>query len=287
VRAWYNKSFALYNLTKWEEAIRCCEEVIKLTHSKATRIWDRQRLIKPLADRLIKNTALTFLDLNEIDIGDEEAKGLGEGLSKNTTLRSLNLCGNLISDEGVKALAEGLTHNMTLTSLKLSENQISDEGAKALADALAKNTTLIELSLSCTCIEDALCRQIDSLIERNQQYLEKFQAEACRQLEVARLMLFQNTSADSESSAYLSLPLELKEKIVNHAMEQLEVFTEEQQKLIISYAMRRIAPVADKLSFFKVTKCDRLMKPLILEDSSETNEPPAKRARIESSCSRY
>jgi hypothetical protein len=54
--------------------------------------------------------------------------------------------------------------------------------------------------------------------------------------------------------------LELKEKIVKQVNEAH--FTDQQQRLILNYAEGKIVPVADKLSFFKVTKCDRIRKQL-------------------------
>jgi hypothetical protein len=48
-----------------------------------------------------------------------------------------------------------------------------------------------------------------------------------------------------------------------------------------------IPTVADKLTFFKVTKCDRMMKPLGSSNQGRSEEPSAKQAFIELRCSRY
>jgi hypothetical protein len=72
------------------------------------------------------------------------------------------------------------------------------------------------------------------------------------------------------------------------------LMTSDQQKLVLNYAESKkneegqlvIPPVSDKLSFLKATQCDRMRKPLGSSNQSQSEERPAKRARIESSCSR-
>jgi hypothetical protein len=175
-------------------------------------------------------------------------------------------------------------NDTSLTELHLGGNRIGDEGAKALAEMLERNTSLTELDLRNKTIDEELIKQIDGLIKRNQHYLKNLQAEACKQLKVARVLLYKTKPTDTGANLYSESPLEIKEKIVKHVIEQA-YFTEEQQRLIVNYAEGMIPPVADKLNFFKVTKCDRVMKPL--DASSSDEEPAAKRARIESSCSKY
>lgn len=101
------------------------------------------------AMELAKNTSITYLSLEDNQIGN---KGV-EALATNRTLKILNLTTNLIGDEGAKALAtsdtlqwlsvndnqighEGiiaLAKNSSITRLEIAENKEGDEGARALA----------------------------------------------------------------------------------------------------------------------------------------------------------
>ncbi len=154
-------------------------------------------------------------------------------------------------------------NDTSLTSLDLPTNNIRAAGAQALAAGLEKNTTLTYLELWGNRIGDALGQQIDSLTTRNQKYLKISQVTTCIQLSIGRLLLYKATAINAENNLFLALPLEIKEEIVKHAGENTYL-TGEQQRLILNYAESKIAPVADKLTFFKVTKCDRIRQELNL-----------------------
>jgi hypothetical protein len=220
-----------------------------------------------LGEVLQKNITLTTLMLGSNQIGATGMKAFGEALEKNTTVTTLDLNYNQISDAGAGALGKALVKNTILTTLSLNDNQISNAGAKVLSEALRKNSTLTMLSLYGNQISDVLIQQINSLIIRNRRYLKELQVAVCQQLKVGRILLYKAYPNESEDSLFLAMPLEMREKIVTHAVENIHL-TNEQQRLVLNYAEGKKAPLADKLSFFKVTKCDRVRK-LFMQDGDE------------------
>ncbi len=80
------------------------------------------------------------LYLEDNQIGDAGAKGLGEGLSNCTKLETLYLKGNQIGDAGAIGLGEVLSHCTNLKVLDLGHNQIGDAGAKGLGEGQLGNT---------------------------------------------------------------------------------------------------------------------------------------------------
>jgi Ran GTPase-activating protein (RanGAP) involved in mRNA processing and transport len=98
----------------------------------------------------IREGKVTFVNLYEKRIGDEDASALAQALTSPTNLvTELNLYGNRIRDEGVKAIAGAMMdENNHLTELILSINQIGPGGATALGAALKHpNNKLMTLSL--------------------------------------------------------------------------------------------------------------------------------------------
>jgi hypothetical protein len=194
-------------------------------------------------------------------ITDVLAIKIASALTSNTTVTEIFLSSNTISDIGASAFASSLTKNATLTSLDLGNNQIGDAGAQELAQALLKNNTLISLDLNANQTRHAVKTQVDSLIKHNQQYLKNLQAAACKQVNIGRILLYKAETTISGCNFYLELPLEIKEKIISYVSKNI-YFTKEQQRLVLNYAEGEITPLADKLSFFKATKCDRIRKQL-------------------------
>jgi hypothetical protein len=210
---------------------------------------------KDIAQSLAFNTSLTELELGH------KGKYIAQALAFNTSLTSLYLVDNRISDAGAKDIAQALVSNSSLTLLDLTYNHISDAGAKDIAQALTVNSSLTSVDLGHNPISYALYKQVKNLAARNQKYLKDLQVTAHMQLRVGRLLLYKAESMNGENNLFLELPLEIKEKIVTHLSDNA-LLTGEQQRLILNYAEGKIAPVADKLSFFKVTKCDRVRKRL-------------------------
>ena len=105
-----------------------------------------------VAEVLIENPGLRFLDLKGNDLGGRGCRTLGLALGFHQGLAVLDLEGNSIGTEGATVLARGLRNSETwgicLRSLDLSANHIRMEGVVLLAAALSENTTLQHLVLS-------------------------------------------------------------------------------------------------------------------------------------------
>ena len=215
---------------------------------------------KALGEALKNNTTLTILDLMCNRIGDEGGQALGEALQNNTALTRLDLERNRISYVGAKALGEGLQKNITLTSLNLGYNQLGEEGAKALAAGLERNMTLTALYLNSSQIGTEDEKLINSLITRNQRFLKELQSTALKQLIAGRILL-RAASALNKDNGLMSLPQEIRIYIVE-MIDENALMIGEQQRLILNYVEGKIPPVTNKLTFFKVTKCDSVRKQL-------------------------
>lgn len=225
--------------------------------------------MKALGEALSKNSSLISLNLSFNQISAAGVEGLVEILDKNGGLASLDLKNNEISNADVEILAKALVNNNTLLSLDLSYNKISDEGALALIKMLDKNCTLTSLYLwnwSTYQISNDVARWVQKLTVRNKQYLVKLQATAYEQLMMARALFYK---AEKTKEGAIYLPFKIRTKILSYINK--DVLTIEQQRLIANYAVGNIKSVADRLSFFKVTKCDRVMKKvnLIIEEHLE------------------
>jgi Ran GTPase-activating protein (RanGAP) involved in mRNA processing and transport len=275
-----------------------------------------------LAHVLLNNSTLSVLYLLQNNIGDKGAEALAQVLySDKCALSSLDLRFNKITDNGAKALAKALCDNNTLSSLVLWHNSISIEGAKAFEEVLRSNLSLYKIDLrdnrlTCEAMEllvaalvnnftitslalgklpkgkSKLGRQCDSLIRRNLRYLKALQWTALEQFDAGRVLLRKALAADNRNISLANLPFEVREHIVK-MLDKNRLMTQEQQRLVLNCAGWKraekekllIPTISDKYTFFKKTKCDRLMKPLSINCQSEM--PPAKRARVESSCSSY
>ncbi|KJE94948.1 hypothetical protein CAOG_08896 [Capsaspora owczarzaki ATCC 30864] len=112
-------------------------------------------------------SASGLLNLDENQIGDNEARAIAEALKVNKTLTELHLYTNRIGDAGAKAIAEALKVNKTMTLLHLQQNHIGNAGTHAIAEALKANTRLRELFLSENQIGDAGAQAIAEALKVN------------------------------------------------------------------------------------------------------------------------
>lgn len=98
------------------------------------------------------HSGLCVLDLSGNSVGSEGATSLARALRNSegwgTSLRSLHLDHNHIRLQGIVLLAAALSENTTLQHLSLASNHIQAEGAVYLAEALRQNTSLLTLNLS-------------------------------------------------------------------------------------------------------------------------------------------
>ena len=85
---------------------------------------------------LLRNSALTKLDLRCNSISLESGPSIARLLESNGALTSLNLSHNALGDEGARAIAHALPRNSTLSHLDVSSNSIGTPGLVSLAKAL-------------------------------------------------------------------------------------------------------------------------------------------------------
>jgi serine/threonine protein kinase/Ran GTPase-activating protein (RanGAP) involved in mRNA processing and transport len=100
-----------------------------------------------LADALAANTAITSLNLEHNNLGDDGAAAIA-GAIKYTLITTVNLSHNKIGPSGAGFLADALLENTAITALNLASNSIGPNGASYLAEALKVNTAVTTLDLS-------------------------------------------------------------------------------------------------------------------------------------------
>lgn len=109
-------------------------------------------------------TELNLCSDGIVAIGDNGAEQVAAALVRNTTLTSLDLNGMNIGDYGTEKLASVLLLNNTLSVIRLHRNHISNKGAEKLAKALRHNHTVKTMYVSTmNCIKG---NEINSEIQR-------------------------------------------------------------------------------------------------------------------------
>ena len=82
---------------------------------------------------------LSWLNLAENQLTDEEAKYLAEAINNNCQLRALNFAQNNITNIGAHYLAEAINNNCQLRTLDLTQNNITNIAAQNFAEAINNN----------------------------------------------------------------------------------------------------------------------------------------------------
>jgi len=100
-----------------------------------------------LAKTLKNNTKLTFLNIANNAMDSLGFIALSNALKGNKTLKSLLLCGNKIEDEALKSFGP-IINTTAITELDLSWNKISNQGLASLATGLQNNTQLAVLKIT-------------------------------------------------------------------------------------------------------------------------------------------
>ncbi|XP_075996614.1 leucine-rich repeat-containing protein 34-like [Genypterus blacodes] len=134
------------------EALRRSAEpnfTLKLTGNNRLRRIQRlnDRDVLALAQSLRSRDQLTGLHLGYNLITDKGVRHLA-ALMKESALSSLNLMYNQIQADGAQVLAESLQCNSSLLALSLSGNKLGNTGAMHIASALQVNNTLQEVQLA-------------------------------------------------------------------------------------------------------------------------------------------
>ncbi|XP_013070074.1 leucine-rich repeat-containing protein 34-like isoform X1 [Biomphalaria glabrata] len=111
-----------------------------------------------LAENLVFNTTLTYLDLSCNRITRDGVKELAKVLKLNTPLKILDLGFNRLEDDGAMHLADAIgTYNTTLECLNIVSNKIGPKGLCSIADALNFNSTLTSLFIWGNIFDDSVC----------------------------------------------------------------------------------------------------------------------------------
>jgi Ran GTPase-activating protein (RanGAP) involved in mRNA processing and transport len=95
-------------------------------HCSEEGIQDIGNSAMDLAAALAHNHTLTFLDLNNMNLGNQDAIMLAHALVRNRTITLIRLHCNKIRNEGARALLTAMRHNHTVTTLFLQMNNIKD-----------------------------------------------------------------------------------------------------------------------------------------------------------------
>ncbi|XP_064599186.1 leucine-rich repeat-containing protein 34-like [Liolophura sinensis] len=119
-----------------------------------------------LAENLMENFTLTYLDLSCNRITRDGMKQLAKVLKNNTALKVLDLGNNRLEDDGAFHLAEALTtYNTTLHTLVVVSNNIRGKGLCALADIMKVNSSLVSLFIWGNVLEESACIAFANLID--------------------------------------------------------------------------------------------------------------------------
>lgn len=108
------------------------------------------RVLEKLSNYLVNpSLRLVDLDISRNQITDLGLQNLAEALIKNSQLKFLNLSQNMIRDAGLRPLVNYLSQpNCTLVELSLMGNKINNEGIHILSEFIRPNNTLKMLDIS-------------------------------------------------------------------------------------------------------------------------------------------
>lgn len=119
-----------------------------------------------LAENLMDNFTLTYLNLSCNRMTRDGAKELNKLLKRDTGLKVLDLGYNRLGDDGAMHLAEALaTYNTKLTTLVIVSNEIKGKGLCALANCMKMNATLTNIYIWANELEEAACIAFAGLID--------------------------------------------------------------------------------------------------------------------------
>eukprot|EP00916_Digyalum_oweni_P015310 GHVL01025039.1.p1 GENE.GHVL01025039.1~~GHVL01025039.1.p1 ORF type:complete len:437 (+),score=11.99 GHVL01025039.1:16-1326(+) len=119
-----------------------------------------------LAENLMHNFTLTYINLSCNRITRDGTKELANLLQHNTGLEMLDLGYNRLEDDGAMHIAEAITHcNTTLKCLVIVHNNISSPGLCAIADAMKTNMSLTNIYIWGNNHEEPACIAFDNLVK--------------------------------------------------------------------------------------------------------------------------
>ena len=103
--------------------------------------------VQALAEVLQVNKSISFINLQQVQMGPEGAKTVAAALRTNF-VRDIDVRSTVIRDEGDRALAEALKVNKTVAFINLDSVRMGPDGAKSVAASLQGNKVIQKTILS-------------------------------------------------------------------------------------------------------------------------------------------
>jgi Ran GTPase-activating protein (RanGAP) involved in mRNA processing and transport len=129
---------------------------------------------------ILNNNSLTYLYLQNNQIGNDSLEILAFLLSKNYNIHTLDLSYNKFTSKGVSKLCEGIMSKDTrLIELSLSNNNLDETSLTYLSETINNSEQLYSLNLSYNNFSKGDCGAIISDIIKKDNKLKNFNLTAC------------------------------------------------------------------------------------------------------------
>ena len=136
--------------------------------------------IQNLVKHILSNNSLTYLYLQNNQIGDDSLEILAFLLSKNYNIHTLDLSYNKFTSKGVSKLCEGIMSKDTrLIEISLANNNLDETSLTYLADAITNSEQLYSVNLSYNNFSKGNCGMIIADIIKKDTKLKNVNLVAC------------------------------------------------------------------------------------------------------------
>ena len=136
--------------------------------------------IQNLVKHILSNNSLTYLYLQNNQIGDDSLEILAFLLSKNYNIHTLDLSYNKFTSKGVSKLCEGIMSKDTrLIEISLANNNLDETSLTYLADAITNNEQLYSVNLSYNNFSKGNCGMIIADMIKKDTKLKNVNLVAC------------------------------------------------------------------------------------------------------------
>ena len=136
--------------------------------------------IQNLVKHILNNNSLTYLYLQNNQIGDDSLEILAFLLSKNYNIHTLDLSYNKFTSKGVSKLCEGIMSKDTrLIEISLANNNLDETSLTYLADAITNSEQLYSVNLSYNNFSKGNCGMIIADMIKKDTKLKNVNLVAC------------------------------------------------------------------------------------------------------------
>ena len=136
--------------------------------------------IQNLVKHILNNNSLTYLYLQNNQIGNDSLEILAFLLSKNYNIHTLDLSYNKFTSKGVEKLCQGIMSKDTrLIELSLANNNLDETSLTYLSEAINNSEQLYSLNLSYNNFSKGDCGMLISDIIRKDNKLKNLNLTAC------------------------------------------------------------------------------------------------------------